>query len=284
MGIPATEYVLAGTLQEAIDTIKADLTILNDIFPAVDDDILVKIKALFQSAEFSVSIGYPTNWVGTPTYVILLDEEEEEDIYIGSSEQYSGLLDSDLIPVTDELIYNSAPANINLLYLANYPVTTNNFDIKVDGVSLTTNDYLLTAQSGVIILNVLLSGTEHITASYSYYPHYTGTGNTNMNSNYKIECWYENAEAVVWLFNIAKYWLLLSRTDLAVNYGLLTQRLSATGLEPIAEYYPQRVFRRQLILTTETKHTWTNRYDILRNIYVTHADGTQDNLRPGNAT
>ena len=282
MGIPATEYVLADILQEAVDSIKADLTILDDIFPAVDDDILQKIKTLFQTEEFTISIGYPTAWVGTPAYIIVLDEEEEEDIYIGSSEHYEGLQDSDLIAVTDEIIYNSAPTNKRELYLANYPITTNDFDLKIDGNSLSSTDYILYYQSGVIVLNTPLSGGEQVTVSYKYYPYYKGTGDTNVISNYKIECWYKNAEVVVWLFNVAKYWLLLSRTDLAGNYGLLTQKLSASGLQPITDFYPQRVFRRQIILTTEANHNWTNRYDILRNIFVTHADGTQDNLRPGN--
>lgn len=284
MGIPGTEYVLIDILNSAISIIKNNLDIIDDIFVDVSDDKIQEIKDWIsdEDTEIKTSINYPIDWQSTPTFVILLDREDESDIVIGSSESEPGLNRDTLIDVTDEVIYNSAPNNTDTLYLEHFPVLPDTFLLTIDGNLVPETEFVLHSIQGKIVLNTPLTGGENVKATYQYFPFYESSGDSYFQSIYRIECWAANGEPVLWLFNIAKYWLLLKRTELANTYGLITQQLSASDLQPITDFYPQRVFRRQLILVTKHRNSWLNRYEILENIYVNHADGTTSILRPGN--
>jgi len=266
MGISNTEYILRDYIEKAIDTVKNDLTIIDDIFDDLSDTDRDKIKDYFANKNILVTIGYPRDAQSLPEYVILLGEEEESVKSLGDNET-EPYLDSDrLISITNETLDTN---NYIDYYTDFYPIDSGSLIVYRDGVMVDGNEYNLEWKEGKIVFFNKQPDTVTITADYKYYPEYEQEGRTTFEEYYKIECWDNNAESVVWLYGVAKYFLLLYRAyDLADQWGFRLQTLMGQGLEPVTEYQTQFVYRRALIMNLSRDNTWIKRLSILKNISV----------------
>lgn len=77
----------------------------------------------------------------------------------------------------------------------------------------------------------------------------------NMEATYRIECWSDNGDLTAYMYTLAKYALLVTRTEMISN-GILLPKISAADLEPVPDYFPIFVYRRALMISFQ----YENRY------------------------
>jgi hypothetical protein len=67
-----------------------------------------------------------------------------------------------------------------------------------------------------------------------------------MNNSHRIECWSNNAELTLWLYQIAFWNLLKFRAYLESSWGLILQRIEGGDIMPQPEFYPEFIYVRGL--------------------------------------
>ena len=73
-----------------------------------------------------------------------------------------------------------------------------------------------------------------------------------LNNSHRIECWSNNAELTLWLYQIAFWNLLKFRTYFENSWGLYLQRLEGGDIMPQPEFYPEFVYIRALNFNCQT--------------------------------
>lgn len=68
---------------------------------------------------------------------------------------------------------------------------------------------------------------------------------TYMNSNYRIECWADNADLCSYMYIILK-WCIWSSRQQMLKMGWVNITVNGTDLEPVPDYFPIFVYRRAL--------------------------------------
>jgi hypothetical protein len=63
---------------------------------------------------------------------------------------------------------------------------------------------------------------------------------------YRAECWSNNVEVTLILYDIARWYILKERTYLQNSWGLVRQRIDGGDIAPQPEYYPEFVYIRSL--------------------------------------
>lgn len=77
----------------------------------------------------------------------------------------------------------------------------------------------------------------------------------NMEATYRIECWSDNGDLTAYMYTLAKYAMLVSRTEMISN-GLLLPKISAADLEPVPDYFPIFVYRRAMMLSFQYENKY----------------------------
>jgi len=68
-----------------------------------------------------------------------------------------------------------------------------------------------------------------------------------MEFSYRIECWSDNSNFVVYMYHLLKF-IMLYKRQLLIESGIVTPILRGTDLEPVPDYMPTFVFRRSLLI------------------------------------
>lgn len=68
---------------------------------------------------------------------------------------------------------------------------------------------------------------------------------TYMNSNYRVECWADNADLCSYMYIILK-WCIWSSRQQMLQMGWVNITVNGTDLEPVPDYFPIFVYRRAL--------------------------------------
>ena len=63
---------------------------------------------------------------------------------------------------------------------------------------------------------------------------------------YRAECWANNIEVTLILYEIARWYVLKERTYLQNSWGLIRQRVDGGDIVPQPDYYPEFVYIRSL--------------------------------------
>lgn len=77
----------------------------------------------------------------------------------------------------------------------------------------------------------------------------------NMEATYRIEVWSDNGDLTAYLYTLAKWAMLVSRTEMLSN-GILLPKLTAADLEPVPDYFPIFVFRRALMISFQYENNY----------------------------
>jgi hypothetical protein len=78
---------------------------------------------------------------------------------------------------------------------------------------------------------------------------------TNMEATYRIECWSDNGDLTAYMYTLAKYALLVTRTEMISN-DILLPKISAADLEPVPDYFPIFVYRRALMISFQYENQY----------------------------
>ena len=73
-----------------------------------------------------------------------------------------------------------------------------------------------------------------------------------LNNSHRIECWSNNAELTLWLYQIGVWNLWKFRTYLENSWGLMLQRTEGGDIMPQPDFYPEFVYIRGLTLNCQT--------------------------------
>jgi hypothetical protein len=73
-----------------------------------------------------------------------------------------------------------------------------------------------------------------------------------LNNSHRIECWSNNAELTLWLYQIALWNLWKFRAYLENSWGLMLQRIEGGDIMPQPEFYPEFLYIRGLTFNCQT--------------------------------
>jgi hypothetical protein len=83
-----------------------------------------------------------------------------------------------------------------------------------------------------------------------------------INNNYRIECWSENADLTLIMYNILMWNVLRYRTYFETTWGLLEQRLEGGDISPQTDLYPAIVYVRALMYSCKTIEIYPREGDL----------------------
>lgn len=85
---------------------------------------------------------------------------------------------------------------------------------------------------------------------------------TFFDNRHKIECWTNNAELTLIMYDIVKWFLLKYRTYLETSWGFMEQRLDGGDIIPQPEFYPEFAYIRALGYNCKTIEIVPREYEL----------------------
>lgn len=77
----------------------------------------------------------------------------------------------------------------------------------------------------------------------------------NMEATYRIEAWSDNGDLTAYMYTLAKWAMLVTRTEMISN-GILLPKISAADLEPVPDYFPIFIYRRALMMSFQYENKY----------------------------
>lgn len=259
--IPIIEEYLKNLINNNLTYIKNNPDVLDSIFEYSSNDFINKFKVYIQSSKIKVTIGYPREPALLPCYSIILGQEEELAESIG--EEFETEYDnSSLAECTETVKAVVEPYGNIKLQLSHKAIKDVMSVCDVDG-----NTYYFEVsnhQTGLLTMfdSNIHDGDEFIIA-YNYYKNSIDNQGTDININYRIECWTDNADLTTYMYHLLKYIMLTNRVEMLKD-NIRLPKLSGGDLEPVPEYYPSFVYRRTLIISALIENSYNERFDIIQ--------------------
>jgi hypothetical protein len=183
----------------------------------------------------------------------MLGEENENPESLGEFQESS----PDTVSTTNE--YQVKEDDLGNLYI------DTNLDaiVSVDVITNLTNGKEIQECSydpvvkGRILLHEYAEVNDTVEATIGYTQDNICKSGTLMEFSYRIECWADNSNLVVYMYHLLKF-IMLYKRQLLIENGLINPIIRGSDLEPIPDYMPTFIFRRSLLLTGSIENYYDN--------------------------
>lgn len=240
--IPIVEELLENIIETQLALIKADPNIIEKIFNYSNSNYTKDFKDFISNNDIAVIKNFPRTTQTFPCYCIMLGEESERPESLGDYLETS----SDIVGETN--IYQILQDENNEFYIdtgkALTDVTTINNLTNGKEIQECALDESVT---GRIILKEYSDLNDTVEATFHYTQEDMAKSGTLMEFSYRIECWSDNSNFVVYMYHLLKF-IMLYKRQLLIESGIVTPILRGTDLEPVPDYMPTFVFRRSLLI------------------------------------
>jgi hypothetical protein len=258
--IPIVEELLENTIVTTLALLKANPQIIEKIFSYSNTTYSKDLREFIENNDIDVIKNFPRTSQKFPCYCIMLGEENENPESLGEFLENS----SDVVSITNE--YQVKKDDSGNLY-----IDTNLEDIvSVDVITNLTNGKEIQECAydpnvkGRIILNEYSDVDDTVEATIGYTQDNICKSGTLMEFSYRIECWADNSNLVVYMYHLLKF-IMLYKRQLLIENGLLNPIIRGSDLEPIPDYMPTFIFRRSLLLTGSIENYYDN--EEIKNIF-----------------
>jgi hypothetical protein len=250
--IPVIEELLKGLITEQLKSIKDNPDIIDRVFQFSSVEFVARFKQYLSQNKIHVVNGFPREPNVMPCFCIMLGQENETMEGLGDviddGFKYDDTMEEDYeerTKVETLPIKGTQPNQYIVLTCKDVEYMES---LTVDGDAV---DYeILLDGSGKVMLDGIFTSGKSAAVSYVYRPTSLTIYGTEMNINYRIECWTENAELSSIMYHMLKF-IMLTHRDYLIQNGVRKPQLGGGDLEPVPDYFPAFVYRRALTLTGE---------------------------------
>lgn len=250
--VPIVEEILRELITQQLKVFKDNPNIIDKIFVNAKPKLVDNLKSYFKTNKFTVVNGFPREPNVLPCFCILLGQENEQAEGLGdvldngfrygdeTFDEYEERESSDMLPIKSEFgVHFVDLVNPDVVYVEN---------VRINGTPV---PYSWEEGNGRVTINYDI-GNQQLSAlvDYSYRPVSTTTYGTEMQFNYRIECWTDNADLSSTMYHLLKFIMLANRSYL-LESGIRRPVMGGGDLEPVPDYFPTFVYRRALTLNGE---------------------------------
>lgn len=242
--IPIVEELLENIIKTQLALFKDNPTVLEKIFNYSNSQYSREFRKFVETQGISVIKNFPRISQKFPCYCIMLGEENENVEALG---QYLETSEDEVSETNLYQIFKSAEGKFyfdtNKPQLKSVEVITN----LTNGKEIQDCSYD-SIVPGRVILNEYADLNDTVEVTITYTQAGIDKSGTMFDFNYRIECWGDNSDLVVYMYHLLKFIMLFKR-QLLIDNGISNPVLRGTDLEPIPDYMPTFIFRRSLLIS-----------------------------------
>lgn len=258
--IPIVEELLENTITAQLKVIKENPQIIEKVFNYANTPYGKKFRKYIVNNNINVIKGFPRDASQLPCYCIMLGGEEETHEAIGEYLEQG----DEMLYLTDEYQVKKEEDKVFI------DTDKNNIESVVSINNLNTGKEIVNCayddeKKGRILLLENAEENDTVEATIGYLCSDEFKHGTLMNFNYKIECWADNSELVIYMYHLLKF-IMLYKRQLLIENGIIKPILQGTDLEPIPDYFPTFAYRRSLIINGSAENYYDDK--LLKDILV----------------
>lgn len=250
--IPIVEEMIKSVIEKQLKFLKQNPTAIEHIFKYSNTPYGNKFRKFLENNNIRVLFNFPRDGSELPCYCIMLGGEDEEAEALGEylDDDSSEFSETNRVPVKiqeDTLRPYIKLPKPNIIAV---PMIRNlNTGLEIDTVELSAED------SSIILLprdqevNDTIEVTSvHMTSAIQH--------GTMFGTNFKVECWSDNADLTVYMYYALKF-IMLSMRPLLIEQGMIKPVLRGLDLEPVPDYFPTFVYRRSMLISGAIENSYS---------------------------
>lgn len=258
--IPIVEELLENTIRTHLNLLKSNPEIIETIFCYSNTAYIKEFRDFITNNDIEIIKNFPRTTQKFPCYCIMLGDESESSESLG-----------EFLEVSSDVLANTNTYQVLQDANGNFYIDTHKTQIvSVDVITnLTTGKEIQNCAydpsvAGRIMLQENAALNDTVEATIIYTQDGINKSGTMMEFSYRIECWADNSNLVVYMYHLLKF-IMLYKRQLLIENGIVNFTVKGTDLEPIPDYMPTFIFRRSLIVNGLIENSYDS--EEIKNIF-----------------